>query len=109
MMSDFKGGGGVYKNWIIEGINRIKGGGGGGGGGKNNSKKLDIIYDWSLTQLTNVCFKKTGTRRISVLLLRFVPVFLKQTLCSPLLFFVFNNSTYGLLSRFNRSISFRQS
>ena len=31
---------------------------------------------------SNVCFKKTGTKRSSVLLLRFVPVFLKQTLGS---------------------------
>ena len=28
----------------------------------------------------NVCFKKTGTKHSIVLLLRFVPVFLKQTL-----------------------------
>ena len=31
-------------------------------------------------QYSNVCFKKTGTKYSSVLLLRFVPVFLKQTL-----------------------------
>ena len=30
----------------------------------------------------NVCFKKTGTKRSSNTLLRLVPVFLKQTLCS---------------------------
>ena len=30
MMSDFRGGGGIYKNKIIEGKNRIKGGRGGG-------------------------------------------------------------------------------
>ena len=31
-------------------------------------------------KLYNVCFKKTGTKRSSVLQLRFVPVFLNQTL-----------------------------
>ena len=34
--------------------------------------------DYSLPN--NVCFKKNGTKHSSVLLLRFVPVFLKQTL-----------------------------
>ena len=29
---------------------------------------------------SNVCFKKSGTKQSSVLLMRFVPVFLKQTL-----------------------------
>ena len=45
MMSDFRGGGGskmTPKNRIIEGKNRIK------VGSKNDSKKLDIIYEWSL-------------------------------------------------------------
>ena len=40
MMSDFRGGGGVLKNWIIEGKNWIKG----GRGVKKDSKKSDIIY-----------------------------------------------------------------
>ena len=34
---------------------------------------------------SNVCFKKTGTKRSSVTLLCFVPVFLKQTLNYPLI------------------------
>ena len=39
-MSNFRGGG-IKKDWIIEGKNRIKGWR--GGGVKNDSKKLDII------------------------------------------------------------------
>ena len=35
----------------------------------------------------NVCFKKTGTKRSSVLLLHFFPVFLKQTLFLKLAIF----------------------
>ena len=49
MMSDFREGGGLkrpQKNRIIEGKNRIK------VGSKNDSKKLDIIYEWSLTVST---------------------------------------------------------
>ena len=41
-------------------------------------KKLQL--DSPLQFTSNVCFKKTGTKCGSVLLLRFVPVFLKQTL-----------------------------
>ena len=43
--------------------------------------KSNPMWKWHMPQWPgNVCFKKTGTKRSSVLLLRFVPVFLKQTL-----------------------------
>ena len=41
MMSDFRGEGGVKKDCIIEGKNRIKG----GREVKNDSKESDIIYE----------------------------------------------------------------
>ena len=41
---------------------------------------LYVFKTFIQQQTNNVCFKKTGTKGSSVLLLPFVPVFLKQTL-----------------------------
>ena len=49
---------------------------------KINNVKWTMTSDHDfLGVFNNVCFKKTGTKLSSVLLLHFVPVFLKQTLC----------------------------
>ena len=54
----------------------------------NEIKPIKFLFtiakfrSYLITTVPNVCFKKSGTKRSSVLLLSFVPVFLKQTLVS---------------------------